>query len=280
MRCYAFSQPKLFINPDDKNIILLVIIGISAMLLLILSFLLVFLIGQRKKTQYQMAMQQLKEEQQNMLIEAAVKSEENERHRIAEELHDEVGALLAATKLHISALDTNSMTDEDAGIHERSKELLDDSIQRVRNISHNLHSIILKELGLYEGLKSFIRKLTSDSVLQATMDFDEGYESKNTDRDISVYRVLQELLNNIIKYASATQLNVKCISSNEKLTIILTHNGDGLSQQQFETLRYKPNGLGLKNIQNRIILLKGIIFFERKEGSSSVTISIPQKMSN
>jgi two-component system NarL family sensor kinase len=264
-------------NADGKNIILLVIIGISVMLLLILSFLLVFLISQRKKTQYQMAMQQLKEEQQNMLIEAAVKSEENERHRIAEELHDEVGALLSSTKLHFCALDTDSMTEEDNRIHQRSKELIDDSIQKVRNISHNLHSIILKELGLYEGLKSFIRKLTSDSVLQATLDFDNGYESKNTDRDISVYRVVQELLNNIIKYAAATKLTVKTLAFPDKLTITLTHNGDGLSQQQFETLRYKPNGLGLKNIQNRIILLKGAILFEKKADGSSVSISIPQK---
>jgi two-component system NarL family sensor kinase len=263
-------------NADVKTIILLVIIGISVMLLLILSFLLVFLISQRKKTQYRLSMQQLKEEQQNMLMEAAIKSEEQERHRIAEELHDEVGALLASAKLHFCALDTEGMSEDNIEIHERSKALLDDSIQKVRNISHNLHSIILNELGLHEGLKHFIRKLTTNSVLHTTLDFDEQYESKNRENDISVYRIVQELLNNIIKYAAASELAIKSVFENQKLVITITHNGDGLSQQQFETLRYQPNGLGLKNIQNRIALLKGKILFFKNNDSYSILISIPQ----
>ncbi len=265
-------------NADGSNIILLVIIGISVMLLLILSFLLIFLVSQRKKTQYQMAMQQLKEEQQNMLIEAAVRSEETERHRIAEELHDEVGALLSSTKLHFSALNTETMDADDQHVHERSKELLDDSIQKVRSISHNLHSSILKELGLNEGLRNFIRKLTRDSVLHTTLKLDDSYRSQSSDLDISIYRMMQELMNNIMKYAGASEMTITSVATPENLTIKMLHNGDGLSQEQFEKLRFNPNGLGLKNIQNRIILLKGKILFEKTADSSSVTITIPQKV--
>jgi len=86
------------------SIELSIIIGIGAMFLLIISLLLAFNLSQRKKFQYNQNLLSLKEEQQNELIKAAVRSEETERHRISEELHDEVGALLTATKLYLSNL--------------------------------------------------------------------------------------------------------------------------------------------------------------------------------
>ena len=87
--------------PNSDNIKYLVIIGISVMLLLFTSFLVAVILNQRKKLKYQKDMEKLREQQQNQLIEAAVRSEELERHRIAETLHDEVGAILSSAKLHL-----------------------------------------------------------------------------------------------------------------------------------------------------------------------------------
>ncbi len=88
----------------NDNITLFVSIAIAVMLLLIISFLLAFNTSQRKKFQYHQNLLNLKEENQNELIKAAVRSEETERHRIGEDLHDEVGAILSATKLYLSNL--------------------------------------------------------------------------------------------------------------------------------------------------------------------------------
>ena len=249
--------------------------AIAVMLLLIISFLLAFNTSQRKKFQYRQHVLQLKEEQQNELIKAAVRSEETERHRISEELHDEVGALLSATKLYLSNLHPEQFPKDDAAVYDKSLELLDDSIQKVRSISHNLHSGILKELGLNEALQSFTHKLGQAGGLEITTELDQTYNSKNPESDISIYRIIQELFNNIIKHSKATRLKITSHIHDNILTFSIQHNGKGLTQDEFERLRYEGRGLGLKNIQNRIILLKGKINFEKSGTENLITLNTP-----
>jgi signal transduction histidine kinase len=262
-------------NPSDNEIKYLIFIGISAMLLLMISVLLVFYISQKKKWKYWQEMQQLKVHQQNQLIEAAVRSEEQERHRIAETLHDEVGAILSSSKLHLLAINTEHLDDKGKKLHEKGNELLDDAIKKVRGISHNLHSSILKEFGLNEAIIHFVNKITQGTLIKATTSLDEQYTTQNPENDISIYRMVQELINNIIKHAQATELVISSSYRNPQLELTVFHNGSGLSQQQFEELRYKKEGLGLKNIQNRVILLHGSIHFESSPEGNNIKIKVP-----
>lgn len=265
----------MFLVKDNMDLRVTVIIGIAVMLFLFVSFLLVFIFGQRKKLQYHKNMQLLREQQQNQLIEAAVRSEENERHRIAEALHDEVGAILSSCKLHLQGIKTNSMDDRDKQLYEKGKELLDEGISKVRGISHNLHSNILKEFGLNEAIRHFINKITPETVIQVSTDLDNSYATRNPENDISIYRMIQELINNILKHAHATTLKINSVATDHQLEIYIAHNGSGLSQAQFEELRYNKEGLGLKNIQNRVILLRGSIHFYSAPDDNSILIQIP-----
>jgi signal transduction histidine kinase len=220
-------------------------------------------------------MQSLRETQQNQLIEAAVRSEEIERHRIAEQLHDEVGAILSSSKLHIQGIKAENLDERDKQLHAKGKELLDEGIQKVRGISHNLHSNILKEFGLNEAIQHFVNKLTNGTLINSTIELDESYTTQNPENDMSIYRMVQELVNNILKHANAKEINITSSYVNNLLDITVSHDGSGLSQQQFEELRYKKEGLGLKNIQNRVILLKGKIEFSKTPDGNSILIHIP-----
>lgn len=255
----------------------LVIIGISVMAILFTSFLVALLFSQRKKLKYQKNMQALREEQQNQLIEAAVLSEETERHRIAETLHDEVGAILSSAKLHLLGINSASLEERDQQKHEKGRSLLNEVIQKVRGISHNLHSSILREFGLNEAIIDFIKKTVSGSTIEADTELDENYTSPNHEEDISTYRMVQELVNNIIKYAGATKILVSSALTGNELYLKIYHNGEGLTQEQFEELSFRKEGLGLKNIRNRIILLKGTILFTRDEDGYRIHIRIPIK---
>ena len=256
------------------DIDLLVIAGV-VMILLFGSFFSILLLSQRKKIKYQQGLQQLKEEQQNQLIESAVKSEEMERHRIAEQLHDEVGAILSATKLHFANIKTEGLAERDAQLHIKSKELLDDAIQKVRAISHNLHSSILKEFGLNEAVRHFIKN-TVGQIIDTTIELDESYTVKDADGDMSTYRLLQELVQNILKHAKPSKLFIAEKYSGNILQFYLQHNGEGLTQQGFEELRFKTGGMGLRTIQNRLILLKGTIEFGEKENEYFILLTIPK----
>ena len=259
------------------NVTYMVIVGIGVMLLMVVGVLSAVILNQKKKNQYRTDMEKLREQQQNQLIEAAVRSEEIERHRIAETLHDEVGAILSSAKLHLLGIKAELLDDRDQKLHEKGRELLNDVIGKVRGISHNLHSNILKEFGLNEAIRHFVRKVAQGSILNATTALDDNYATENPDNDISIYRMVQELVNNILKYAHATELLISSTLSNDNQNLIIFHNGDGLTQEHFEKLRYQKEGLGLKNIQNRIILLKGKIHFTYGDEGYRINIQIPVK---
>src|SRR5688500_7012559 len=161
---------------DTQNITLLVTIGIAAMLLLVTGFLLIMVMNQRKKWQLQKEMSLLKEEQQNQLIQGAVRSEEGERHRISELLHDEVGALLSSSRIYLVEMKTDKLSADDQQDHAKAKELIDESIKKVRSISHNLHSTILKEFGLNEAIRHFMKTITGGTMIKSSIELDDEYQ--------------------------------------------------------------------------------------------------------
>ncbi|NCD72300.1 sensor histidine kinase [Mucilaginibacter agri] len=264
-------------NQANNDIRLLVVVGIAAMLLLFISILLIFIFTQRKKIQYQQSLHALQQSQQFQMIEAAVRSEETERHRIAEELHSEVGALLSSAKLHFRMLKLDGEIKDNKGLYEKGNELLDDCINKIRDISHSLHSHILQEFGLNEAIKHFADKIAHGSVIKTATALDPTYTTTLLpQKDISIYRIIQELLNNTIKHAQPNEINISSTYEKDSLFIIIKHNGVGLTQPIFEKLRFTSSGLGLKNIQTRVNLLKGNINFSRSSDHYYIQIYIPK----
>jgi signal transduction histidine kinase len=256
--------------------IFLFVIASVVMILLFASFFKVLILSQQKKINYQQNLQQLREEQHNQLIESAVRSEEEERLRIAEQLHDEIGAILSAAKLHVAGIKSSSLPPNEAILHNTAKELLDEAIQKVRSISHNLHSSILTNFGLNEAIRHFIIT-TCSNIINTNINLDDSYTVKDAEGDISTLRLVQELVQNILKHAMPSYLNIYSKFAVNQLLIQINHDGEGLSQQDFEALRYKTHGLGLRNIQNRLILLKGTILFQKNETFYTISLTIPKK---
>ena len=260
----------------NNNLTFLIIMGIVVMLGLMLSVLAAVFFNFRKKNQHRRAIQELKDQQQALQIEAAVVSEETERHRIAETLHDEVGAILSSAKLHLLGIKQGSLDEKDKKLHEKGAGLLNDVIKRVRGISHNLHSNILKEFGFNEGVRHFLAQVTGGTMLEADTVLDERFTGAGPENDISLYRIIQELVNNTIKYAAATKMELSSRLDPDKYTLTIRHNGNGLSQADFDAFSMRKEGLGLKNIRNRILLLKGDIRFEKTGQESFIHILLPQ----
>jgi two-component system, NarL family, sensor kinase len=156
------------------------------------------------------------------------------------------------------------------------KSMIDESIHKVRSISHNLHSTILKEFGLNEAIKNFMAKVADGPGLKSSVETDEKYQVSNAEADLAVYRIIQELTNNLLKHAHPSLIEITSELKEKELKFCLLHNGNGLTQEQFEELRYKPAGLGLKNIQNRMILLKGNIRFAKQATDKyAIELTIP-----
>ncbi|MBE2229438.1 MAG: hypothetical protein IAE96_02195 [Chitinophagaceae bacterium] len=258
-----------------NNLAYHVITAIMVMLGLMLTVLLTVLITIRKRNQHRRTLDKLRQEQQEQLVEAAVRSEENERHRIAETLHDEVGAILSSAKLHLLGIRKDKLDEKDLGLHEKGAGLLIEAIRKVRGISHNLHSNILREFGLNEALSHFLSKTCEGTAIRTETALDENYPG-DPEKDITLYRIVQEMLNNILKYAGPGRIRISSNMTGQHLELLINHNGNGLSQEEFEQYSFGKKGLGLKNIRNRITLLKGAVFFTKEPGDCRIRIIIPQ----
>jgi signal transduction histidine kinase len=128
---------------------------------------------------------------------------------------------------------------------------------------------------LNEAIRHFV-KTTSSNIINTNINLDESYTINDSDGNISTLRLVQELVQNIFKHAKPTYLNISSKFSDNQLSVEISHDGEGLTQQVFEELRYKTHGLGLRNIQNRLILLKGSIYFQKNEDSFTVSFTIPK----
>ncbi len=256
---------------NKKKLIIQTLAGIVITLLLV-GFLVLRNYRQKQKLQKQ-HIQKLEAEKLFSATEAVLKGEEQERSRLAKDLHDGLGGLLSGIKYSFQNMKGNLiLTPENAQVFERSLNMLDSSIQEMRRVAHNLMPETLFKFGLDSALKDFCANINSSGVLQVNyQSFGmENYMPEQTIA-ISVYRIIQELVNNILKHAGAEFALIQITRSENLLLIDVEDNGKGFDLKMIEN---KP-GMGWKNIQSRINYLKGSIDLKSQPGKgSSIHIEI------
>jgi len=259
-----------------NNVAWILIIGTIGMLLLVFTIIFFVVIHQRRVIKYQLELKKIAEEQQKKLIQAAVQSEETERKRISGELHDEVGALLSTVKLYLNQIQPAHLNDQEKiNILNDCKELLNDTVQTVRNLSANLQPASIKDFGLLSTFQHFCDKLNHSPDLKISFTVQGKIDRFQAEHELAVFRILQELTNNVVKHANAQSIHFSFVRKNGTLHLFIEHNGNGLTQKEFEQKLYSIEGLGLKNIQNRLNILKGNIRFEKNDNLSVISVQIP-----
>jgi signal transduction histidine kinase len=191
-------------------------------------------------------------------IKAILLAEENERSRIARDIHDGIGQLLSAAKLNLHALE-NSHIENKEMILEKAIGLIDESAKEVRSVSHNLMPNALLKSGLFSAIKNFINQLQSDR-LKINMETSGLSNKINADTELVVYRIIQECINNVIKHAGASQLFINLSIEKNQLTVMIEDNGIGFEVDKM----LKKDGIGIKNIQARVAFLKGTMEINSK----------------
>lgn len=186
---------------------------------------------------------------QKELMLATVQSQEKESERIAQELHDEVNTLLAAAKMQIAFL-PYILTDAEASKKsiEETKNLLEISLNQVRNISHTLSPAFLMDLGLEKSIQSFIDNLPLKTHFNYRVQ-----QILSQAQTLALYRIVLELCQNTIKYAQAENLFIEIIEEENSLHLFYKDDGIGIEKTQIETRK----GLGLRNIETRVKVFEG-----------------------
>lgn len=237
----------------QKNTLNILLSGIVAALLVI-GFL-AYRNYRHKQTLQQQRIAELETEKQLAATEAVLKGEEQERTRLAKDLHDGLGGMLSGIKYSLNTMKGNIiMTPENVQAFERSIDMLDSSIKEMRRVAHNMMPEALVKFGLNTALKDFCNDINQSGALKIIYQ-SIGLENAVIDQTtaITIYRIVQELLNNTMKHAAAKNAIVQVSKSDGVLAIEVEDDGKG-----FDTSILKQSkGIGWTNIQHRIEFLKG-----------------------
>src|SRR5215470_2221827 len=260
-------------NPDSR-VSLVLFFGTIGMLALTIGLIVFIIFHQRKVIRYQQRLQRLEQEQQKMLLNASIRLQEEERQRIAADLHDDAGPLLATARLYLN----ENLVHQDINTQLQSiynaKQIIDDTIQLIRNISHSLMPPTLKNFGLESAVNDLFQKISGSGSMNASSRFHDYRERLQAENELIIFRVIQELVNNILKHSNASFIHLTQNTSGNKFFIRLHHDGRGITQNDFNKLNKSNVGLGLKNIQSRLKVLHGRIFFEKDMSQTYYKVTI------
>jgi PAS domain S-box-containing protein len=190
------------------------------------------------------------------IMSAIIETEERERKRFSEDLHDELGSLLSTIKIYINTIMSEKVEiDKRAGLVDITNQLINQAIDNSKEIANNLSPNIIKRFGLISAVQSFCDKIQTSNNIHIIFDAENYSHKLREDQEISVYRIIAEFINNTIKHAHATQIQVVFESSGNNFTIVYSDNGKGFDFENH--LQSYSKGLGLQNITSRINSLNG-----------------------
>ena len=252
---------------DNDNLILLVALGTTITVLLSGSLIFFVVFYQRRMLQKKLEAQQAEVDHQKRLLQANITSQETERKRIASELHDGVGAMLSATKLNLGMLNHLSLDERDEVISE-SKDMLDETIETVRRISKDLLPASLEKFGLAKALEELCNKLSNSQVHISFTQYEEPQLSEKP-QELMTYRIVQECINNALKYSGSEKIEVVLSATD----VTVTDYGKGFDP--FTLKKDISTGVGIYNMENRANLLGGkLIIDSAPNKGTQVTLTL------
>jgi signal transduction histidine kinase len=253
-------------------------LGTIGMLVLTIGLVVFIIMHQRRVQRFQQKLQQLEIDQQKMMLNASIKMQEEERQRLAADLHDDAGPLLATARLYLNENLVNQDKVNQLQSIFQARQIIDDTIQLIRNISHDLMPPTLKNFGLESAINDLFQKISGSGTVNASQRFHDYKDRLKPEKELLVFRIVQELINNILKHSNSSFIHLTQNVHADKFYLRIHHDGRGIVQSDFEKLNKSNIGLGLKNIGSRIRLLQGEILFEKDISQTyyKVTIEVPK----
>jgi signal transduction histidine kinase len=224
---------------------------------------------------YMARMQELREESEKKVLSAIINTEEKERKRVANELHDGLGPLLSTIKMSLYALaPEKTQASSKKPIYVNAIESVDEAIKSLREISNNLSPSVLEDFGLIAAIKSFIGK--TETAAEVKIEFVTNMTEKvqvNKETSLIIYRSLCELIHNTIKHAKAGKIMISLYQENQEIKLLYQDNGVGFNYDS--PMSRQPLGMGLNTIQSRIASIEGEFELKSRPGEGVfVTVEV------
>jgi len=240
---------------ENSQIVNIFIISAAFVVLLAILLILFLVIYQKRIMRQENRLQRMENERQKVLLKATIEGQERERERLAKDLHDGIGSLLSGLSMNMKFQRGKEESDSEQGqFLSEACDMLDEGIQNVRAVSHNLMPATLEKLGLAAAIKEAIGRVNQTDDFK--IDFNTVNDIFELPKDVSLglLRIFQELLQNTIKHAGASEVKVTVEYHMDRIRLQYSDNGKGLNSEE-----KKSDGIGMKNIESRIQAMDGII---------------------
>lgn len=248
----------------------------AAISLLLIVFVLIFLYIQRKRIAQkneliaEQKLESLLDEQEIKTYNAMLEGQEEERMRIATDLHDRLGSMLSTVKLLFSALDEkiDKNQAENKLQYEKANSLLDEACVEVRRVSHNLGTGMVANFGLFRALEELCESIDQSGKIKCSIQAFGLEDSLKINIEVGIYRMVQEVFNNALKYSRAKKLSLQLNHQEEMISIMIEDDGIGFDLLESK----KKGGMGLSNLEMRANKLGGELHIDTKPGRGTTTI--------
>lgn len=224
-----------------------------------------------EKVEAKQALRLVEDRQEFERYKSMTEARETERDRIAKDLHDGVGGLLSGVKISLANIQSRlSLKADDQLVFARSLDMLDGSVQELRRVAHAMKPPSLQVFGLKAALRDYVEAVNSMKTIRAAFQVVGEEHKLESDQELIIYRIIQELVNNILKHAQATECLVQLAYLPDQFSITVEDNGKGFDATK------ESNGMGRGNIRQRVEFLKGNLDLNSsQEKGTSVQINIP-----
>ncbi|MFA8299686.1 MAG: sensor histidine kinase [Hyphomicrobiales bacterium] len=239
------------INSGEEQIAIIILIGTFGMFILAVGIFFFFVTYKKRLLIKELELNKIKVIHNNELLKHSIKSQEKERKRIAKDLHDEIGGSLSAIHLLISFLEKQQPKEYQDNFIE-IKDSISDTINNVRRISRNLLPASLERFGLLDSLSELINRIAKSRVISIALYYSDEPFRFDRDKEVAVYRIIQELINNALKHSEGQNIDIKLKMIKNHLIFSVSDNGKG-----FDSNNKNSSGFGLYSIESRIELLDG-----------------------
>lgn len=219
------------------------------------TFLVVFLLQyQKKKFQHFKELLNLKETFSHTLLRSQLEIQEQTLKNISQEIHDNIGQVLSLAKLNLATVDIEKIETLQQKIDD-SKSLVAKAIQDLRDLSKSLNTDYVSDMGLARSIEYELEMIKKTGIIQTTFEIEGRVSKLEQQKELILFRIVQEVLNNILKHAKATSITIKLKYQTSYFFLKVTDNGQGFDLGKIQDRRDGKPGLGIKNLHNRAQLI-------------------------
>lgn len=266
---------------NTKEVMLFIALSVLSILFLVTFSSVILLWTKRKLLEKENALREIENKRQIELIRAIVQTEENQKTKIASDLHDQLIPLITLKSLNI---DRQFKKIENGGNDYASvnKEIesLSDLTDLVREIAHGIIPKLFTSFGLIKSIESAVKQLNGNNRTKAVFKNDTSFSGElpfSINHQLTIYRISLEILNNLYKHSNFTYLTVTLENMPESFALVFAHNGVGITNTEIVALTSLSSGIGLKSIQSRVMSLDAEIDYFKDKDVSFVSLKVPLK---